>query len=240
VSVFLKVKFGDWLHRALRFTMVNPLVWWGYTLFTGLVLGLFRISYALGIFGAVVCLLVGIGVNKYIDMKKNTPEQAVGLFWAIKKSLPLAILAGLTLVVCWFIFAALGNILNGEIDKISYFFFDWQYTEHNVRGMDQRQLAIFLFGYANVTFIFALLMMVGFANWYSYPLMLFKDYTWSQAKQAGREQTANHTEAYYKTLAFLIVHAVLCTEILPWLTPFLYMLTSNFIFLSYKQFFERG
>jgi hypothetical protein len=240
VSIYLKVKFGDWLHRALRFTMVNPVVWFGYTAFIALVLCVFRISYALGIFGSVVCLFVGVGVNKYIDLKKNTPDQAVGLFWAIKKSLPLAIIAGLTLVVCWFIFSALGNILNGEFDKISYFFFDWQYTNANMRGMDQRQLAIFLFGYADVALIFTLLMMAGFANWYSYPLMLFKDYTWSQAKELGREQTSKQTEAYYKTLGFLIFNAVICTEVLPWATPFLYMLAANFIFLSYKQFFERA
>ena len=239
MNVFLKAKFGDWLHRSLRFIAIKPFVWFGYCLFVALILCAYRISYAFGIFGSVVCLFVGVGVAKYIDLKK-TPEQAVGLFWAIKKSLPLAIIAGMMITVCWFIFSALGNILNGEADKISYFFFDWQYTDANLRGFNLRGYAVWLFGYANITLMFTLFMVAGFASWYSYPLMLFKDYSWSQAKELGRQETAKHQEAYYKTLGFLILHAFLCTEVIPLLTPVLYMLTSTFMFTTYKNFFERS
>lgn len=144
------------------------------------------------------------------------------------------------IVICWFVFSAIANILNGEYAQIGNFFFDWQFTDKNLHRRDARELAIWLYGYANITLIFVLLMVTTFASWYSYPLMLFKDYTWTQAKEAGNEEVAKNKEALYKTLAFLILEAILCTEITPWLTPVLYMLTSTFMFISYKSFFERA
>ncbi|MBK8815239.1 MAG: hypothetical protein IPN42_06895 [Methylococcaceae bacterium] len=237
--MYRKIKFSDWLRKSLLFTRHNLWVWLGYSVFVGLVLCLGRVSYALGIFSAVVSLFVGVGIAKYADLKHFTPEKSVGLFWAVKKSLPLGIIAGLTIVICWFIFSAIANILNGQWEMISYFFFDWQFTEQNLQGRDSRELAIWLYGYANITLIFTLLMLANFASWYSYPLMLFKDYSWSQAKEEGRQETAKHKDAYYKTLAFFIFEAILCTEITPWLTPVLYVLTSIFMFTTYKSFFER-
>lgn len=239
MNIYLKIKFSDWLRKSLLFVRHNPWVWLGYTVFVALVLCIGRISYAIGIFSAVVSLFVGVGVAKYCDLKHYTPEKSVGLFWAINKSLPLGIIAGIAIVICWFVFSALANILNGQWQMISYFFFDWQYTDENLRGRDSRELAIWLYGYANITLIFTLLMLATFASWYSFPLMLFKDYSWSRAKEEGRQETAKHKGAYYKTLAFLIFEAILCTEITPWLTPVLYVLTSIFMFISYKSFFER-
>lgn len=239
MSIYLKVKFSDWLRQSLQFIGLAPWTWFGYCLVVALVLCLGRISYALGILGGVASLFVGVGVAKYINMK-HTSDRPVGLTWAIQKSLPLAIIAGLTIMVCWFIFAALANILNGQAEMISYFFFDWQYTAENLKRRDSRELAIWLFGYANITLIFTLLMLTTFASWYSYPLMLFKDYSWSRAKMEGRQESDKHKDAIYKTVAFLIFEAVLCTEITPWLTPVLYMLTSTMMFVSYKRFFERS
>lgn len=234
-----KIKFSDWLRKSLLFIRLKPWIWFGYCIFVALILCIGRISYALGIFSAVISLFVGVGVAKYIDLKHYTPEQSVGFFWAVKKSLPLAIILGGMVVICWFVFSALANILNGQWEMISYFFFDWQYTPQNLRGRDSRELAIFLYGYANIALIFTLLMLATFASWYSYPLMLFKDYGWSKAKDIGREESAKHKDAYYKTLVFLVFEAILCTEITPWLTPLLYMLTSTFMFVSYKSFFEK-
>ena len=239
MSIYTKVKFSDWLRKSLLFIRRDPWVWVGYTLFMAVVLCLGRISFALGIFSAVVSLFVGVGVAKYIDLKRS-PTDSVGLFWAIKKSLPLAIIFGGIIVICWFIFSALANIINGEFSQIGNFFFDWQFTPENLHRRTSRELAIWLYGYANITLIFVLLMLTTFASWYSYPLMLFKDYTWSQAKEAGNQEVANHKGALYKTLAFLIFEAILCTEITPLLTPVLYMLTSTFMFVSYKSFFERA
>jgi hypothetical protein len=233
VNIYIKIKFSDWLRKSLLFIRRDPWVWVGYTLFVAVILCVGRMSYALGIFSAVVSLFVGVGVAKYIDMKHSDTD-SVGFVWAIKKSLPLAI------VLCWFIFSALANILNGQAEMISYFFFDWQFTPENLKRRDARELAIWLYGYANISLIFTLLMLATFASWYSYPLMLFKDYSWSQAKEAGRQESAKQREAYYKTLVFLIFEAILCTEITPWLTPVLYMLTSTFMFVTYKSFFERS
>lgn len=239
MSIFLKVKFSDWLRKSLLFIRRDPWVWFGYCLFVAVVLCIGRVSYALGITASVVCLFVGVGVAKYIDLKRS-PDGSVGLLWAIQKSLPLAIIAGIAVMVCWFIFAAMANILNGQWQMISYFFFDWQFTPENLSRRDARELAIWLYGYANITLIFTLLLMMTFVSWYSYPLMLFKDYSWSRAKEVGREESAKHKEALYKTIVFLIFQAVLCTEITPWLTPVLYMLTSTFMFVSYKRFFEKA
>ncbi len=240
MNIYRKIKFSDWLRKCLLFIRRDPWIWVGYTLFVAVILCVGRVSYALGIFSAVASLFVGVGVAKYIDLKHYSPEQSVGLMWAIKKSLPLAIILGGMIMLCWFIFSALANILNGQAEMISYFFFDWQYTSQNLRGRDSRELAIWLYGYANISLIFTLLMLATFASWYSYPLMLFKDYGWSQAKEVGRQESATQKEAYYKMLAFLVVEAILCTEITPWLTPVLYMLTSTFMFVTYKSCFEKS
>lgn len=239
MNIYIKIKFSDWLRKSLLFIRRDPWVWVGYTLFVAVILCVGRVSYALGIFSAVVSLFLGVGVAKYIDLKHSGTD-SVGLIWAIKKSLPLAIILGGMIVVCWFIFSALANILNGQAEMISYFFFDWQFTPENLKRRDARELAIWLYGYADISLIFTLLMLATFASWYSYPLMLFKDYTWSQAKEVGRQESAKQREAYYKTLVFLIFEAVLCAEITPWLTPVLYMLTSTFMFVTYKSFFERS
>lgn len=239
MSIYKKAKFSDWLRKSLLFVRRGPLVWVGYCLVVAAFLCLYRMSYALGIFFSVVCLFVGVGICKYIDMKHYTPETSVGLLWAVRKSLPLAIILGGMIVVCWFIFSALANILNGEYAQIGKFFFDWQLTPENWHRRTTREVAIWLYGYANLTLIFTLLMLASFASWYSYPLMLFKDYSWSRAKESGDRETANHREALYKTLAFLVFEAILCTEITPLLTPVLYVLSSTFMFISYKDFFER-
>lgn len=239
MNIYTKVKFSDWLRKTLLFIRRDPMVWIGYTLFVAVVLVISRISFAVGIFAAVASLFVGVGVAKYADLKHAETESSVGLMWAIKKSLPLAIIMGGIVTACWFIFSALANILNGQFAEIANFFFDWQFTDKNLHRAEARELAIWLYGYANITLIFVLLMVTTFASWYSYPLMLFKDYSWSQAKDAGNEQIANHKETLYKTLAFLIFEAILCTEITPFLTPVLYVLTSVFMFVTYKSIFEK-
>lgn len=239
MKIVRKIKFSDWLRKSLLFIRRDFWVWTGYTLFVAVVLCIARISFALGIFSAVVSLFVGVGVAKYIDLKHSSTNP-VGLIWAIKKSLPLAVLAGGVIVICWFIFIAIANIINGQFSMISYFFFDWQFTPENLNRRTTREIGVWLYGYANITLIFTLLMLATFASWYSYPLMLFKDYSWSQAKEAGNQEVATQKGALYKTLAFLIFQAILCTEITPLLTPVLYMLTSTFMFVTYKSFFERS
>ncbi len=239
MNIYRKAKFSDWLRKSLLFIRRRPVIWVGYTLFVAVVLCLSRVSYALGILASVACLFVGVGVAKYIDMTHYSPQSSPRLSWAIQKSLPLAIIIGGMIVGCWFVFSAMANILNGEPGMIAKFFFDWQFTSQNLHRQTSRELAIWLYGYANITLIFVLMMMMTFASWFSYALMLFKDFSWSRAKEAGKQEEASCRDALYKTLAFLVGEAILCTEVTPFLTPVLYMLTSTFMFISYKDYFER-
>jgi hypothetical protein len=81
-------------------------------------------------------------------------------------------------------------------------------------------------------------MLTTFASWFSYPLMLFKSYRWSQAKEDGDYAVSRNQNAIYKLLGFTFAEAILCTSVTPLLTPVLYMLTSTMMYVSYKGFFE--
>jgi hypothetical protein len=229
-------KFSDWLKQSLLFISRDPIIWVSYTLLMGVLLVIGRISLALGIFLSVTCLLVGVGIAKYIDMKSG--ERRVSLSYAISKSLPLSVLAGITIMLCWFVFMALATILSGEFYKIGQFFFYWQLTPENLNHKSSRELASWLYGYANIVLIFFLLMLTTFASWFSHSLMLFKDYHWSLAKEIGNKAVAKHQNALYKLLGFVFFEAVLCASITPLLTPVLYMLTSTLMYISYRNVFE--
>lgn len=231
-------KFSDWLRLSILFINRAPFIWVSYTLFMGVALLIGRISPVLGIFLAVVCLFVGVGIAKYIDIKDT--EKRVSLSYAINKSLPLAILAATTIVLCWFVFMAMANIFSGEFYKIGQFFFYWQLTPENLNNKNSRELASWLYGYANIALIFTILMMTTFSSWFSHSLMLFKDYNWSLAKEAGDMASAKHQNALYKLIGFIFMEAVLCASVTPLLTPVLYMLTSTMLYVSYRNVFEVG
>jgi hypothetical protein len=192
---------------------------------------------ALGIFLSVTCLFVGIGVAKYIDIKYSA-ENPVGFYWAINKSLPLAVLAAFCIVIFWFVFMAIANIFSGEFYKIGLFFFNWELTAVNLSNQSMRETANWIYGYANVKLMFVLLMLTTFASWFSYPLMLFKNYSWSEAKTRGNQAVSKHQKAMYKLLGFIFAEAILCSTITPLLTPVLYMLTSTMMYVTYKGIFE--
>ncbi|MGR8999426.1 MAG: hypothetical protein ACU88J_10305 [Gammaproteobacteria bacterium] len=232
-----KAKFSDWLRQSLIFVGRGPWVWAGYTLFTGIVMIVGRVSLAVGIFLSVACLFVGVGVAKYIDLKYSA-ENPVGFYWAINKSLPLAVLAAISIVIFWFIFMAIANIFSGELYKIGQFFFNWELTPENMSDQSMRETANWIYGYANVTLMFVLLMLTTFASWFSYPLMLFKNYSWSEAKVRGNLAASKHQNAMYKLLGFIFAEAILCTTVTPLLTPVLYMLTSTMMYVTYKGIFE--
>ena len=234
-----KAKFSDWLKQSLLFVSRGPWVWAGYTLFTGIILILGRVSLALGIFLSVTCLFAGVGVAKYIDLKYSA-ENPVGFYWAINKSLPLAVLAAISIVIFWFVFMAIANIFSGELYKIGQFFFNWELTPENLNHKTMRETADWIYGYANVTLMFVLLMLTTFASWFSYPLMLFKNYSWSEAKARGNQAVSKHQKAMYKLLGFIFAEAILCTTVTPLLTPVLYMLTSTMMYITYKGIFEVG
>ena len=232
-----KAKFSVWLKQSLLFVGQGPWVWASYTLFVGILMPLGRVSLALGILFSVTSLFVGVGIAKYIDLK-HSAENPVGFFWAVNKSLPLAVLAASTIMIFWFVFMVIANLFTGEFYKIAQFFFYWELTPENLNRQTTREIANWIYAYANITLIFTLLMLSTFASWFSYPLMLFKDYSWSQAKEESNYAVSRNQNAMYKMLGFIFAEAILCTTLTPLLTPVLYMLTSTMMYVSYKGFFE--
>ena len=214
-----------------------PLLWVGCTLFIGLLLGIQRVSLALGIFLAVTSLFVGVGIAKYIDLK-SSGATSLSFYGAIVRSLPLAVLAAGCMVICWFVFRAAANIYSGELYKIGQFFFYWELTAEHLDDKSMYRIAGWLYAPAMITLLFILLMLTSFASWFSYPLMLFKNYSWSQAKQQGNTASINNQAAMYKLLAFVFAAAFIGTGIIPLLTPVLFMLVSTLIYVSYKTVFE--
>lgn len=212
------------------------MVWVLYTLFVGIILLAGRVSLALGIFFSVTSLFVGVGIAKYIDLNYSG-DSPVGLFWAIKKSLPLAILTAASMVILWFGFNVMANLLSGNIEKIGQFFFHWELTPENLNRKSMREIASWLYTYANVALMFVLLMLTTFASWFSYPLMLFRNYSFSQAKELGEIEVSKNQGAFYKLWGFIFVQALLCSSMIPLLTSVLYMLVSTLIYVTYKNAF---
>jgi hypothetical protein len=234
-----KAKFSNWLKQSLLFVSRGPLVWAGYTLFTGILMTVGRASLALGILLSVTSLFVGVGVAKYIDLKYSA-ENPIGFYWAVNKSLPLAVLAAGTIMIFWFAFTVVANLFTGEWYKIGQFFFFWELTPENLNHKSTRETADWIYSYSNITLIFTLLMLTTFASWFSYPLMLFKNHSWSQAIELGNHAVTRNQNAMYKMLGFIFAEAILCTTVTPLLTPVLYMLTSTVMYVSYKGIFEAG
>lgn len=232
-----KPKFGDWLQQSLLLLGRLPWMWAGYTLFVGVLLLIGRISPALGIFSAVSSLFVGVGLAKYSDLK-TASAHPVGFYWAVSQSLPLAVMAASGIVICWFVFMAIASFLSGEPDKIGQFFFHWEFTAEHLGGKSMREIAGWIYAYANVALIFALLMLNTFVGWFSHPLMLFKNASFSEAKEQSDRAVSKNQGALYKLLGFVFVEALLCSTVTPLLTPVLYVLVSALMYVSYKSVFE--
>jgi hypothetical protein len=234
-----RTSFSGWLSQALWLIGREPWVWIGYMLIIGLLLGVGRVSLALGVFLSVTSLFVGVGVAKYTDLKSSAGH-SVSLYWAISKSLPLALLAALSIVLCWFVFRLAANIYSEEWEKIGQFFYYWELTPENMDDKSLRQLAGWFYSSAIVALIFVLLMLTTFASWFSYPLMLFKSYTWSQAKEQGNKAVTRHLSAIYKLLGFVFAAVFIGGGMMPLLTPVLYALVSTLMYVSYQTIFEPG
>ena len=232
-----KEYFGEWLQQALFFINLEPWIWCGYTLVMALLFAVGKVSLALGIVISVSCFFVGVGVAKYIDMQHNQ-QTTQPLSWAIYNSLPLALLAAMTMLLLWFIFMAFYNVLSGEYSNILRFFFDWDLGVQHFKRKTVREVASWLYAYTDITLLFTLLMLCTFGSWFSFPLMLFQDYHWSVAKRLGDDTLATRKKTYYNMLAFLFFEALMCAALTPLLTPIFYMLTSTLMYLSYKNLFE--
>lgn len=226
------INFGNWLKQAVILMLSRPMVWLGYVLFCSLIFAVARVSLALGVFLAICCVFVGVGVAAYIDQKIDSLRKA------LNQTLPLAIIAAATLVSCWFIFRLVANLYSGEYIKILQFFFLWELTPENLDGKSLRQLIGWLYSAAIMTPIFLMLMLNSFASWFSFPLMVFKKHPWSVAKEQGRQASVAHSSAFYKLMSLLFALAILGNSIIPIFTPLFYMLLSSLMYVSYKNVFE--
>lgn len=229
-----KPKFSDWLQQSLRLLGQQPRLWLSYSLIVAALLLIGHLSQALGIFVAVVSLFVGVGLAKYTDLQQSA-ETKPSLSWVINKSLPLAIIAALIILLCWFVFLVTASLMSGEIYKIAQFFFHWEYTDSNRLHANTRDLAVWLYSYADVALIFTVLMLSSFVGWFTHPLMLFRNETFSHAKEKNDYVTSRNQKAIYQLLAFIIFQALLCSTLTPLLTPVLYALASVLIYMPYKS-----
>lgn len=231
-----KITFGNWLQQSLRLMGRLPWLWASYTLFIAVLLLIGHVSPVLGIFSATVCLLVGVGLAKYTELR--TSAQPIRFSQAIRNSLPLAVIAAASFVGFWFVFVALANLLSGQFEKIGQFFIHWEFTDEHLKDRSIREISAWIYGYANAALILGLLLLNTYVSWFSYPLMLFKDTRFSQAKQRSEAAIAKCQGPLYKLIGFIFIEAVLCLTVTPLLTPVLYALTSSMMYISYKSMFE--
>lgn len=233
---FKKPKFTEWLQQALVLLGSSYILWIIYGLLISILLVIGRFSPAFGIFSSISSLFVGVGLAKYCDLKKSTAP--VNLYWAVNKSIPLAVLAASSIVVFWFIFMALASLLNGEAHKIGQFFLYLDLLNGKINLQTTRELAGWLFSYANVGLIFMLLMLNTFVGWFTHALMLFQDLGFTEAKEKSTYALSRNQASLYKLWAFIFFEALLCSSVTPLLTPVLYVLVSALMFVSYKSIFE--
>jgi hypothetical protein len=93
-----KPKFNDWLQQSFLLLGRQPKFWLCYGLLVGVMLVVGRVSPIIGIFSTVLFLFAGVGLAKYSDLK-TTSDSPVGFYWAIKQTLPLAVLAASAVVL---------------------------------------------------------------------------------------------------------------------------------------------
>jgi hypothetical protein len=232
-----KPKFNDWLQQSFLLLGRQPKFWLCYGLLVGVMLVVGRVSPIIGIFSTVLFLFSGVGLAKYSDLK-TTSDSPVGFYWAIKQTLPLAVLAASAVVLSWFLFVLIANVLSGEFYKTAQFFFNWGLRLDPLVRQSTRDLASWAFTYANFALILVLLIVNIFISWFCFPLMLFKSLRFSQAKQKSHEAVAKNQMAIYQLLGFVVVNALMCSSVIPLFTPVLFALVSVLMYVSYKSIFE--
>lgn len=231
------VSFSRWILHASWLIGQAPVLWLSYSVILGILMVFGRISLALGVFIAVSGLFLAVGLAKYVDLKMSG-EQPVGFFWALNRSLPLAILGAASIVGCWFTFRLIATLFNGDYGKIIQFFFNWELLPENIEDKPLRQLFGWFYGYALATLLFVMLMLISFASWFSHPLMLFKNRSWTAANRLGSKATEKHRSAMLKLWGFIFLLAFFGAGILPMLVPFLYTFTGLLMYTSYQSIFK--
>lgn len=86
---------------------------------------------------------------------------------------------------------------------------------------------------------YVLLMFNTLGSWFSYPLMLFKQYSWGEARESGKQASAENASAMYQLTEFLLLTAFVGMGLIPLLTPLFYMLVSTLMYVSYYDIFVK-
>ncbi len=194
-----------------------------------LVLGLGRVSLAASIVCAVVSLFVLVGYMANQDQHTGREYNLV------KDCVPLALVFALMIVSCWFVFRVLFSLQNDTPQQILTFWFDWQLSDTALADMSFMQKASWLYASSLVTLIFVWLMLASFGSWFSYPLMVFQQLSWSQARYQGRQLFRQHVGIMYQLSALLIVLSLLCVAIAPVFIPFLYIVFASLMYVSLQR-----
>ncbi len=232
------VTLSGWLWASLGLFSQAPLLWLLYLLVSAVLLAGTHFSLALGIFINVVQLLVGVGLAGYVDNKRQgLPFPA--LKSAISRSLPLAVLAASAIVLVWLVFRVSVSLYTNEPGAILAFFYDGQWLPERYQEMNLRQLSGWIYASSISILVFVLLMLTSFASWFSYSLMLFDEYPWSQAKTLGDEAVTIYAKPFYQLMLLVFLLVIVMARILPWLTPVMYIWVALLMYASYKDVFRQ-
>ncbi len=227
------ITFSGWLIQSFELANKRPLLWLSSVLFLAVFLALGRVSLALGILFSVSSLFIGVVIVDFIQRGTGT------LIKAILRQLPLAFSLAVILLVFWFVFRVVANIYAEETEKIAQFFFHWELTDENFQDKVYRQIIVWLYSSAIVTLIFVLLMLNSFGSWFSFPLMAFKQASWTEARDLGKQAAVDNAGAMYKLTAFLLITAFVAMGLVPLLIPLFYMLVSTLMYVSYNDIFVK-
>lgn len=220
-----------WLLQSWDLFKRRPFLWMLFLLasFPGLTLGV--ISPFLGIIIAVMCLFFGVGLAAYVDKQLDSLQSL------LRQCVPLALMAALTLVSCWFVFRLLANLSSNEAQNISLFF--WQGTQKFTALQSQpwRLMTAGFYELAIVALIFTLLMLTSFASWFSFPLMTLNSYVWSVAKSEGQQAATRLRSGMTRLMYSSGLLIIFGLGWLPCLTPLVYLLISLLMYVTYKEAF---
>lgn len=227
-----RVTLFRWLIETLALAGKNPLAWFAAVLVIGLLLGITRISLAVGILASVSSLFVGVGVAAAIDLqsKVTIPE-------LLKQHLPTSVSLAVLIMLCWLMFRVVANLYSGEPERIPGFFFDWELTVGNLQDKTFIDLVGWLYSAGIVALILVLLMLGSYGSWFSYPLMVFEQCRWSEARDRGRQVFNRYGSILNKLSVFLLLGAFFGLGIFPLLTPLYYMFIATLMYVSYRDLF---
>ncbi len=230
--------FSNWLKQVLLLLGKQPFFWLIYVVLLYPVLAIGSLSQLLGIILAVISLFVGVGLGAFCDQLEQSGKN-VTLTQIIRQCLPLSIIAGIALMLCWFVFRAIADLTNGQFQHIVQFFWQGDLIKPELWDKPWQIIVARVYEVSMVALIFSVLMITTFANWFSFPLMVFNNYRWSIAKNSGIQSARKNQKAMSNLMLSLGISTVLGLSLFPVLTPIFYLLTSLLMYVSYRQIYGR-